>query len=170
MGNPLMSFLWDKLGNCSICIRKAFQAAAAGWSLTLVFALLGWSQLVVLTTLGAITLTTLWLAHLLVHARKVIIVAESPDIIRSVLPVPGGQSVETVSRRAMLPLFVRALCAAAVMSATPAFAQQCTAGTGSCEQDGCPRCSRPCYVRGNTLSGCIRCRSCGSDCPNDSIC
>jgi hypothetical protein len=154
----LSAVLWDNLGNCSICIRTAFQTAAAGWGLTLLFAALGWSQLLLLSIVGAITLTSLWMAHLLVHARKITILAERED---------KNQSTTAVSRRAVLPLFVRTLGAAAVLSATPAFAQPfpCTAGTGSCQQDGCPECTRPCYVRGSTgLPGCIKCTGCGSNC------
>jgi hypothetical protein len=156
----LVNVLWDNLGNCVTCIRKAFQAAAAGWCLTLLFAIVGWSQLLPLSLVSAIALTTLWVAHLIIHARKVSGLAKRRDVIHSTVGV---------SRRGTLSLFTRTVIVGAVLSATPAFAQQCTGGTGSCEQDGCPECTRPCYVRGSTINGCISCRSCGSNC-GDNIC
>ena len=147
--NRLGMVIWDNLGSCTFCIGKAFQAAAAAWSLTLLFALLGWTELCLLTVLGAAALSMLWVAHLFVHATKLTALAE-----RGVVT----QTKAGVSRRAMLPLFVRTFCATAVLSATSAFAQQfpCTAGTGSCQQDNCPPCTRPCYPNG----GCIKCTSC----------
>jgi hypothetical protein len=153
------AYLWENVGNCSICIRSAFQAAAATWILTLLFSLLNWSAFFLLTFLLAVALTSLWMAHLLVYAQKVASIAD--HVTRA-----------EVSRRAMLPLFVRTLGAATVFSITPTFAQinPCTAGTGSCGQlsgdMNCPDCYRPCY---NGPSPCIRCRSCGPTC-GDNVC
>ena len=117
-----VSYAWDNLGNCSFCIRTAFRAAMAGWCLTVLVAALGWSAIlspgiisavVPLAIVGAVALTALWTAHLVVRASKVTL-AESPKIV---------QRQVAVSRRAMFPLFVRTLGAAAVMSAAPAFGQ-----------------------------------------------
>jgi hypothetical protein len=151
-----VSYAWDNLGSCSFCIRTAFRAAMAGWCLTLLVAALGWSAIlspgiistvVPLAITGAVALTALWTAHLFVHARKVTL-AESREIV---------QPQAAVSRRAMFPLFVRTLGAAAVMSAAPAFGQagDCPGGTSACGQfcndieRGQFQCefSRPCYDR-----------------------
>lgn len=151
--NQLAAVIWNNLGECGFCIRKVFQVAIAVWCLALLFELLNWSELFVLALVGAIALTVMWVAHLLVHARKVTILAEKEDINRT----PAA-----VSRRALFPLFIRTLYATVLLSTTPAFSQgfPCTNGTGACEQDNCPHCTRPCYGPG----GCIKCRSCGADC------
>jgi hypothetical protein len=160
----MATFAWDNLGSCSVCMARAFQVAIAGWGVTLLLVILGWSQLLLLTFVGAIALTALWIAHLLVHARKVTILPENRNVIQ---PAVG------VSRRAVLPLFVRTLWAAAVLSATPAFAQvECPGGTGACggyqpnDPLPCGDCYRPCY---NGPTPCIRCRSCGNSC-GENIC
>jgi hypothetical protein len=96
-----------------------------------------------LAIIGTVALTALWTAHLVVYVRKVTL-AKRSEIV---------QSQAAVSRRAMITLFVRALGAGAVMSASPASAQACPGGTGACEQfyndieRGQFPCefSRPCY-------------------------
>ena len=148
-----VDLVWKNLGECGRCIRKAFHVAAAAWVLTIilkVFDEFAFSQALLFV---ASALTLLWLAHMLVHARKVTIMAKKEDV------ASGG---DDVSRRALFPLFAKTLFATVLLSATPSFAQSfpCTNGTGSCEQDNCPRCTRPCYGPG----GCIKCRSCGADC------
>lgn len=156
----IVAFIWNNLGNCSTCMRTAFQAAVAAWSVTLFFRMMDWSDFVLPTFLGAIALTILWTAHVLVYARKAIILGQNGQD-REVI-----QSIE-VSRRAALRLYLRILSASALLSATPAFAQfPCDAGTGSCTQTPCESypCRRPCYVRGNNFPGCIECTGCGQGC------
>lgn len=154
----VVSYAWDNLGNCSFCIRAAFRAAAAGWGVTLLVAALGWPAILTLAIIGATALTVLWAAHLLVHARKIIL-AESLEVV---------QPEVLVSRRATFPLFIRTVCAAAVMSAAPALADhvECPNGVGACGNN-CGPCYRPCY--GGPTTPCVRCRSCGNDC-GDHVC
>src|ERR1700687_3552585 len=76
----LATILWDNLGNCSFCIRKAFQVAASAWFLAMLFALLNWSHLLFLTFFAAAALTSLWTAHLVVYAKKTTAVAENHNV------------------------------------------------------------------------------------------
>jgi hypothetical protein len=152
----LFSYAWDNLGTCSFCIRTAFRVAVSAWCLALLVASLGWSAIlspetisavVPLALIGAVALTMLWIAHLVVYVRKVTVAKSRRDMV---------QAQPAVSRRAMFILFARALGAAAVMSAVPAFGQDdCPGGTSACGQfcndieRGQFECefSRPCYDR-----------------------
>lgn len=154
----VFSFAWNNLGNCSHCIRSAFRAAVAGWFLSFVILILGWVSVLPLSIAVSLALTALWLAHIVVHTRKATLASSNSQL----------DSSAVMSRRAVFPLFLRALCAAAAMSVMPAFAQQpCPNGTGGCGNDGCSDCYRPCY--GNDARPCVYCRSCGSDC-GDNTC
>jgi len=66
----ISAFLWGSLGHCSVCIRKAFLAAAVAWSLTGLIAVSGFSPVLLPAVVGAVGLTLLWVAHLLVFARR----------------------------------------------------------------------------------------------------
>jgi len=154
--SQLVSYSWNNLGSCSYCLRTAFRTAMAGWCLTLLIAALGWSAVlpsgvssvaVSVAIIGAVTLTALWMAHLVVYVRK----ATVAKIRREIVQPPA-----TVSRRTMLTLFARTLGATALMSAVPAFGQDsCPGGTSACGQfcndveRGQVECefSRPCYDR-----------------------
>lgn len=156
--SALFSYAWNNLGNCSSCVHTAFKAAAGGWLLTALLTVVGWSALLPLTFVIAIGLTALWLAHLLVHARKVT-VAATHQFVR--------QPESLVSRRTIFSLFVRTLFVTAVTSAVPALADHvdCPNGRGSCGSD-CPDCYRPCW---GGVTPCVRCRSCGNEC-GDHVC
>lgn len=150
------SYAWDNLGNCSFCIRTAFRISMAGWCLALLVAAFGWSTIpsptiswavVILANTGAVALTALWVAHLVVYVRKSTLAERSRQVV---------QAQAQMSRRTMFTLFARTLGAAAVMSAVPAFGQDsCPGGTSACGQfcndiqRGQFECqfSRPCYDR-----------------------
>ena len=150
----LKSYAWDKLGSCSFCVRSSFRAAAAGWGVAVVAAHFLGSTFFTLATVCAAALTALWLAHLLAYARRVTL-------------APNGQLQPQFaeSRRAFFPLFIRTVCAMAVISAVPARADHipCPGGSGACGAGGCPECSRPCY-QGNAPLKCVKCYSCGGNC------
>jgi hypothetical protein len=166
----LRNIVWDNLGSCMTCVRTAFQAAAAAWSFVALSAFFDWSSILFPANIGAIALTVLWGAHLFVHARKVAISTERHNLIS--LPIrPAKAQAGPVSRRRMLSVFWGAVFSGAVVSATPTFAAiNCSAGTGSCEQDNCPQCSRPCYTRGNTLPQCVKCYGCPGNCSQYQQC
>jgi hypothetical protein len=147
----IVSMIYSELGDCMVCIRTAFQCAAFSWLIAALLLLFGWSTLSVLAAIAALGLTVLWAAHLLVHASKT---AVEKNV--SLEPKSGH------SRRAVLPIFLRTLGAAAVLSANPALADvNCPHGTGACGQDNCPDCYRACY---GGPSPCVRCRACGNNC------
>lgn len=152
----LINYLWSNLGNCFACMGTAFRASAAAWSMVLLSIVVNRSELLILTLVAALAITALWVAHLVVHAQKFVNRHEA---------LTSNEAAAVMSRRAAFALFVQTFGAAALLSATPAHAQwACTGGTGACGQDNCPDCSRPCYVKGSTLNGCVRCRACGSNC------
>jgi hypothetical protein len=152
----ITSMFYSGLGECMICIRTAFQCAAVGWLTAGTLSLFGLSTLSLMTAIVAIILTALWFAHLLVHAGKA--------------AAARGESSEPRaghSRRAVLPIFLRAFAAGAILSTHPALADvYCRSGTGACGQDNCPDCYRACY---NGPTPCVKCRSCGNNC-GDNTC
>jgi len=149
----LKSHVWNSLGSCSFCVRTAFRAAVAGWGITLLVAAVGGTTFFTLAIVGASALTALWLVHIVAYATKVTLKEHRPSV--------HPQFAE--SRRAFFPLFIRTVCAIAIVSAAPARADHipCPGGTGACGAGNCGECYRPCY-QGNTP--CVRCYICGNDC------
>lgn len=109
--------LWMRLGNCPYCMRNSFRAALIAWALTGISQALSISRpLVDLTTIAGCALTALWLGHLLAHAFKVSTATRSQ-------PGPAGnRGAISTSRREMLPIFMRALAAAAAATSIPSLA------------------------------------------------
>jgi hypothetical protein len=117
---PFWTPLWARLGSCLYCTRSAFRAAILAWSVSGFFQVVGApDRLQVLFSIGACSLTGLWLAHLIAHALKA--------SARADMATNEGR----VSRRA---IFVRALASAAVVTATPRLA------FGQCSNESEARC------------------------------
>jgi hypothetical protein len=155
----ISAFFWGSLGHCSVCIRKAFLAAAVAWSLTCLIAVSGFSPVLLPAVVGAGGLTLLWVTHLLVFARRFSRGKTKPDrAIQSTNAV-----VEAPSRRAILPLFVRALIFGALVSAAPRQANARYVRSGGCGREDCLPCWRPFYKRQGGYD-CVKCRSCAVDC------
>jgi hypothetical protein len=169
--NLLAAFSLNKLGRCRACIRKAFLAAMIGWILTCVTLVAPQSSMLSLPAeIGAGGLTLLWMAHLLVYASRF-----KPPQKASISPVRGfapsvsedqppftvavRRDVPLLSRRAVMPLFVRALLFGAMTSVIPSLAR--ADGLGPCGGDVCQACERPVWITGQEEPlGCESCHSC----------
>lgn len=109
-------YIQRNLGRCSYCMRKAFRVSIVGWAATMLIAVAnGPSRLLNVAAAGAILLTALWLAHLAVFAGRATTGTGGSRV------TSHNQSSErmTVTRRAALPVFARALGFAALASAVP---------------------------------------------------
>jgi hypothetical protein len=138
----LQSIIWRHMGNCTACTAKAFLAASVAWLLSIFATGEAWT----VSTVLAAALTTLWLTHVIVYAKKTVVSADSE-----------ATSVVLARRRALL--LAKAIGVAAVGSAisSKVFAM------GSCGSCGTLRNDWQCWRDG--LDGqCYRCRSCGSNC------
>jgi nitrate reductase NapE component len=140
------AFLWGNLGQCPNCVRKAFLAAGSAWCLTLLIAITNWPNILPAAIIGAFGLTTLWVAHIFGFARKVTFATESRT-----------PNLELPSRRAVWPLFLRAVAVAALASAMSrqAFAESPCGGWPD-QGLGCG----PCQKRNTVNSPCENCASC----------
>jgi hypothetical protein len=155
----VLAFFWGSLGHCSVCIRKAFLTAAAAWSLTGLIAGSELSPVFLPAVVGAVGLTALWVAHLLVFAGRFSQRERKPDrAIQS-----ANAAVEARSRRVVLSLFSRALIFGALVSAAPRQANARYARSGGCGREDCLPCWRPFYKRQGGYD-CVKCRSCAVDC------
>lgn len=118
--NPA-AYVWAHLGHCSLCTRKAFLCAAAGWVLALLLGTaIGTQSLLfqVVTTFAA-TITTLWMMHVFAFATKLASGARRGDAFN-----PG--------RRSAFSAFAGTAAIAIAGSIAPrlAFGQErCGAGT-----------------------------------------
>jgi hypothetical protein len=167
----VLSKSWASLGRCTVCMRKAFQAATVAWCLTLGLGLLGvdalWQWFAMALAVG---ITALWLGHLFAYSVKAL-----------GRPPCGNEEVSGAgtTRREALGRFVNAFAFIAAATAIPAFSQSCpecgadvmegNRGWGPCGQscrfaDGrtmtCDPCTRPVVTRdGNCY--CCKFRECG---------
>jgi len=150
----LAAFIWSNLGYCPNCMRKAFLTALIAWGMVVIIALLHWSVLVPVAIISAVGLTTLWVAHLVAFDGKATVAVEI-----------SKSNTEYLSRRTLLPIFVRALAFAAFASSMSrsAFAES---PCGGWDNLPCGRCQR----RNTVSSPCEYCHSCGSGCPQDNSC
>ena len=115
--------LWTGLGSCLYCIRGAFRAAMAAWSIAIVAQAIGaYQHLPVVIGTAACALTGLWLAHLFAHGLKAYRRGEAAT----------GQ--RGFSRRAAIRAFVSATASAAIVTSIPhlAFAQCSDATAARC--------------------------------------
>lgn len=123
---------WGYLGFCPVCRRQAFLAALASWVITTVaFSMYGTNAFVLM--LGGLSVfpTSLWLLHLFAFAKKTI--------------DHEGSAEPNLDRRAVMPLFLKLLAAAAFASALPsaANATQC-GGTKDCSTKTCQGATAKC--------------------------
>jgi hypothetical protein len=126
----LKKFTWAELGECSYCMRKAFQSgllACGAWCGA--FALGMPSSVLACTTLAAVALTVLWGAHLIAFAFKVSVAQHANDI-------------SVLSRRAFFWNFARAAAFATVGTALPASFASAPRRKRPNPGCGCPCC---CY-------------------------
>ena len=159
--------LWNSLGSCPRCIRSAFRAAFIAW------VLMGLGQVIpflaplqTLSIIATFALTALWMGHLLAYALKVSIAPPRPQ-----MTIDQG----AMSRRDMMPIFVRALATAAIATSLPtlAFAQcdqaaatRCQAAASNCRAN-CARsfhreeaihaCHQECYANHSTCRSEAKC-------------
>ena len=123
----LTAWVWSNLGSCPYCIRSAFRAAMLSWVLVgLVQAMAVSRPLGDVAIIAACTLTALWLTHLLVYASRV---CTGTPCSRQTASYHGA-----LSRREMLPIFVRALGATAIATSIPSLAW------AECDQAAAERC------------------------------
>lgn len=143
------------LGGCVYCTRGAFRAALIAWGLSaLIAASRGSGYLAMLIGIVAFALTALWLAHLLGHAFK----ASGRGT--------GSSTQGGPSRRAILPVFVRAFAAAAIVTSLPRLA------FGQCNSEEAARCNSAeldCRARCDQLyPQDERSRACRQDCVSNA--
>jgi hypothetical protein len=131
------SVLWGRLGGCIRCTRTAFRAALIAWGLAACARVVaGAGAIEALIGLAACGATALWLAHVLAHAVKTS--GRGSGVQRQ----PGA-----TSRRDLMPLFVRALVSAAIITSVPRLA------FGQCGDAVLARCQS---VHTECRSGCDR--------------
>ncbi len=141
------NYVWNHLGHCPWCMRKAFWASITSWVVTIGTYALPSPPMMhdVVITLSA-ALTALWLTHILVYARKQSI--SSPFRVE-----------DSLTRRTVLPIFTRAIAAAALSAAlpVPAFALTCDSAHGWYPCQG--HCGNVCYnpAKGDTCSQGVVC-------------
>jgi hypothetical protein len=151
------SLIDAKLGRCFFCIRKSFNAALGAWVI-----LVGINQFPLfhdypfLTNIAwvvAVATTLLWLAHLIASAT------------RSTSNIPSKETsthtAETLSRRALLPLFAKSFAVVALWSALPRIAladacsKKCDDGTtASITCDTPPKTACACYCTSSANCTC----------------
>jgi hypothetical protein len=151
----VQAFVWSGLGNCTVCIRKAWLAAVIALTLAVIAFLLDWRQLALPSAFIALGLVGLWGAHLFAFASKLRI---KPEKLAA-----SDRDTNTVSRRAVMPLLMRTLFLGVVISVMPRSALAQSIALGSCGRDCISACTRPMYQGGRFL-GCFGCHSCGNDC------
>ena len=103
----LGTYVWDHLGHCPFCIRKAFLGGMAAWTCYLMSTFwLGDPKWAILLEGLSVMLTLLWISHSVVFAMKV-----------------SGRSKENqvsrVERRALIGGFARAFAFVTLTSAAP---------------------------------------------------
>lgn len=142
----LKNIVFRKLGHCARCMKASFAMAIAAWTLFIVVLATGPAVIARAVELAAIALGALWFAHIVVFAWRA-----TPSARVSREAERCSRQVFSLSRRALLPIFLRTLAFAAVVTASPraitsAFAEN---------QGPCDHCSR---FRGS--SACWTCCSC----------
>jgi L-asparagine transporter-like permease len=147
----LAEYVWANLGRCSLCARKAFLSAVAACIITVVInATLEQSIWLLMSTVCACLLTSLWIAHILAFTIK---------------SSTGRSATENVNpaRRAVLSVFVKTAAAAAFASALPTLSYAQTghdcAGIGKCPV-GAPYCCAKSCGLGRTAYACCASANC----------
>ena len=119
--------LWANLGSCSCCVHSAFRAAFIAWALASSGLVIPIPSPILTCIVGiACAFTVLWSAHLLTHALKATIAARKQQW------TSGNRA--GISRRNVLPIFVRAVVSAGVVASIPTFA------LGQCNEAAAARC------------------------------
>jgi hypothetical protein len=137
--------VFSKLGHCPKCMRTSFAAAAAGWALSMVAPTI----IATFAMAGAALLTALWLAHLVAFAWKVTTMKHAAPTHDQ----PASPTATLLSRRAFVPLFLRTLAFAAVVTVAP---RAITSALGQ-NRGPCDSCSR--YKGSATCWTCCSCQN-----------
>lgn len=143
--------LWSALGRCPKCMRKAFLATFAAWAIAIItVAVSGSPWAVASTTIAALGLTALWLAHIWAFALRT---TKAPQHAASDLSVSGPpQTVPApFSRRQFTAKFARMATFAVVTSALSMSVGKAFA-TGTCD---CSKCTSYCCPTANGYCGCF---------------
>lgn len=155
----LASFIWSKLGNCRVCIRKAWLAVVIALTVSVVVFFASWHELLLPSVIMLLGSTALWLAHLVAFAGKLTGQAEDRAALAGPVPsLPGA-----VSRRQAIPFFMSTMFLGVVMSVAPRSALAQSIVLQGCGTNGCRPCLRSAYQNGQFL-GCFGCHSCGNGC------
>lgn len=156
-----LRFAWSRLGNCRACIRSAWLATLVAVGFGFVSLLMGWRELFLASSIIALGPAGLWIAHLFAFASKLTISSKQGPV-----PALGASAsvVDTLSRRDVLPVFMRLLLLGALVSVAPRSALAQSIALLGCGREPCTSdCTRPAYQGGQFL-GCIGCHSCGGSC------
>jgi|GEM_PF-2902188 len=142
----VQNFLNSNLGHCTKCMRTAFMATLAAWTLFIVAYVAAPPAIATLVELAAISLSALWLAHIIAFAIKTTLSATA-----SAGDNEPASRLPLTSRREIVPIFLRTLAFAAAITALPGVI---TSAYGQ-DQGPCDNCSR---FRGTQT--CWTCCSC----------
>ncbi len=155
----LKGMLLAHLGHCPRCMRMSFVASATAWVLLIVAYATASSIITTLAALVAISLTILWVSHVIVFAWKATTSAYAPAKSGN-----RTQRIPSLSRREFVPIFLRTLTFAVVITTYP---NAITSVFGQ-DQGPCDGCSR--YKGTNTCWTCCRCQNtnCITGCKNTS--
>jgi hypothetical protein len=110
--SQLLASTVNNLGRCPGCIRRSFVTAAWAWLAVMVFEQFTHSIFVILPVwIVASSFTALWMAHVAVFA-----VRRSGTFS---VNLEGNAEILNRERRAVLPIFAKALIASAVVATLP---------------------------------------------------
>jgi len=129
----LTDLLLANLGHCTKCMRTSFVTAVAAWTLFVVVFVAAPSEIATVAELAAISLSALWLAHIIAFAVKTTLSATA-----SARYTKRASRLPLMSRREIVPIFLRTLAFAAVITASPGAI---TSAFGQ-NQGPCDNCSR----------------------------
>ena len=157
--DSVQSFIWSRLGSCITCIRKAWLAVIIATAVVGFVFLADIRELWLPSGCILLCFTALWVAHLIAFAKK--LSNSEADIQTTTAPIT---SRDMVSRRNVMPLFMRTLFLAVLVSAAPRLAVAQSISLLGCGREPCTSsCTRPAYQGGQFL-GCVGCHSCGNEC------
>lgn len=165
MASRAQDFVWSRLGHCKACIRKAWLAVVIALIFAVIICSMGWPELLLPSAFVLLGQTGLWVAHLVFFASKLTMSSEERS---AALTGASVANIDTISRRNVMPFFMRTLFLGVLISVAPRSSLAQSISLLGCGREPCASsCTRPAYQGGQFL-GCIGCHSCGNAC-RDSL-
>lgn len=136
-----------KIGSCPTCMRMSFALMVISW-LVLFFTFEKNLDEKPISLALSISLTILWLTHLLVRVKMVILA--------------NSDQLNNQERRVVIGSFAKAIVGAVLLSALPPKIYADSGCGGWAGNSGCLPCTR--CQRQDSNCNCYECQSCGDNC------